>query len=257
MGTATTLTVYALALTLWPKNRRFALLSMAVVAFNPMFLFISGAVNNDNLIILLAALILWRLTALLTQTTAVSTWQAVSLGVLAGLAALTKISGLGLVGLTGLTLLLVGWRQRSWRVALGHNAIVGAIALVIAGWWYGRNLALYGEWSGTQIMVTMMGPRPVTPTPAQLLAELAGLPRSFWGLFGYFSIPMPAPIYALFNLIALAGLAGWLTLPFRRPRADFIPPGLRSSWPILLGWLVILAAGFVQWTLRTPATQGR
>ncbi len=254
LATGTVLAVYAIGRALWPQNCRFALLGMAFVAFNPMFIFLAGSVNNDNLITLLAALVLWRLVLLVSGQVDAAPGQFAVLGLLTGAAALAKVSGLGLLALTGLTLLGWGIRQRSWRLAVGYNALVGGIALLLAGWWYARNWQLYGDPTGTQIMVQLMGARPVPPSVGQLLSEIPGLLRSFWGLFGYFSVAMPAAVYWLLNGLLLAGGAGWLVIAGRRRP---FPPHLRPTWPILLGWLAILLAGFVQWTLRTPATQGR
>jgi len=259
LATGTVLAVYALGRTLWPQQRRLALLAMAFVAFNPMFLFVAGSVNNDNLVTLLAALVLWQLVKLVTQQPTraePSLGQFIILGVLLGLAALSKLSGLGLLGLAGLTLLGWGWRQRSWRVAILGNVIITLLAVTIAGWWYWRNITLYGDWSGTQNMVAMMGPRTVTPTMGQLLAELPGMMRSFWGLFGGLSLPMPVPVYWGLNLLLLAGVAG-LLLAGVAGQTKRLPPRLLQSWPILMGWLILLIIGLVQWTLRTPATQGR
>lgn len=261
LGTGTILGVYALGRTLWPAQPRLALLAMAFVAFNPMFIFISGSVNNDNLITLLATVTIWRLVVLVSkkpfsEAAEPSLEEFVTLGMLTGLAALTKVSGLGLVGLTGLTLLMWGGRQRSWRTAILGNGLVTGFVIAIAGWWYWRNFNLYGDWTGTENMVTMMGSRAITPTPTQFLAELSGLVRSFWGVFGYFSVLLPSIIYTILNLIFLVGLLGlivaWLFWP-----GEKLLPRWSTVWPILLGWLVILITGFVQWTLRTPATQGR
>ena len=60
------------AITLWATyralalitDRRWALLGMALVGFIPQFIFISAAASNDNAINALAALVLWRLVAL-------------------------------------------------------------------------------------------------------------------------------------------------------------------------------------------------
>ncbi len=254
LGAGTVLAVYALSRRLWPANPLFAPVAMAFVAFNPMFIFISGAVNNDNLIILLATLAVWQLAVLLTDSGSFPWRRVILLGVLAGLAALAKVSGLGLLALIGLTLLGWGYRQRRWTTALLATALVGGLALALAGWWYWRNFTLYGDWTGAEIMVQMMGARPTPPTCPQLLAETPGLARSFWGLFGYFSVALPGWVYGLFNLIFAAGGAGWLLIWAKK---EHLPPGLRPTWPMLLGWLVILLAGLVQWTLRTPATQGR
>ena len=256
MSTGTVLAIYALGRVLWPEYPLFALLAMSFVAFNPMFLFVSGSVNNDNLVTLLASLTLWRLVALLIRDKEPALWQFVILGILVGLASLAKLSGLGLLGLVGLTLLWQGWRRRSWRTAILGNSIVTLLAAAIAGWWYWRNIALYGEWSGTQNMVAMMGPRSVVPTLEQLLAEVPGLMRSFWGLFGGLSLPMPSPIYWLLNLLLIVGLAG-LMVSILLGRTKMLPSRLRQAWPILALWLILMLVGLVQWTLRTPASQGR
>lgn len=284
LGLGTVLTIYVLGRILWPERPALALLAMAFVAFNPMFLFITGSVNNDNLITLLASLTLWRLISIVVANDqdrrnpagvdslnrSLNFWPDrlrrphepapgtfIRLGLLIGLAALTKVSGLGLLALVGLTLLMEGLRQRSGYIAIVGNGLVGLCATAVAGWWYWRNFQLYGDWTGVEIMIAIMGGRPISPTAEQLLAEIPGLIRSFWGLFGYFSIPMPAPVYGMLNAFLLIGLLGLLLAfiwphPLRR-----IPGRLRRASPILSGWLILMLAALLQWTLRTPATQGR
>ncbi len=256
ISTGSVLTIYAVGYTLWPQRPAFALFAMSYVAFNPMFLFVSASVNNDNLVTLLASLVIWRLLVLVVDNKPPSLWQFVTLGLLIGLAALAKFSGLGLLGLTGLTLLGWGWRWRSWRSMILGNGIVVVTTAAIAGWWYWRNFKLYGDWSGTQNMIAMMGPRGVSLTIGQLWAEVPGMMRSFWGLFGGLSVAMPAEIYWLLNLVLIVGLAG-LPITLLGGRSEKIPPRLQKTWPILLGWIFLMIIGLIQWTLRTPATQGR
>jgi hypothetical protein len=274
LGTGTVLTTYALGRILWPGRPAFALLAMSFVAFNPMFLFVSGSVNNDNLVTFLASLTLWRLVVLVLtppqpssrkgRSFKKSLWQGglrgvrpfVILGTLVGLAMLAKLSGLGLLGLAGLTLLWMGRQQRSWCTVIIGNGLVGVLAVAIAGWWYWRNFMLYGDWTGTQNMVTMMGSRSIVPTMGQLIAEIPGFMRSFWGLFGGLSLPMPAAVYWLLNLLLIVGLAG-LPIALLTGRSKSVLPHLGQAWPILVGWLILLLIGLVQWTLRTPASQGR
>lgn len=260
LGLGTIIAIYALARQLWPDHPHLALLAMAFVAFNPMFLFISASINNDNLITFLAALLLLHLTSLASQEgKQLKLKSFVYLGIIIGLAMLTKVSGLGLLGLTGLTLLVLAVKWRSWwYTAIIGNGIVSGLAVAIAGWWYWRNFQLYGDWTGTENMVKMMGARPVPPTVGQLWSEVPGLMRSFWGLFGYFSVPMPSILYTVFNALLIVGLFGLLIVFFRpMQRAKLSSSRFRVAWPILLGWLLILIIGFIQWTMRTPATQGR
>lgn len=261
LGTGTVLTIYALGRQLWPQRPSLAWLAMALVAFNPMFLFISASVNNDNLITLLAGLAIWLAVKWLLAPAPDldSKWVWVRLfilGLLVGLAALTKVSGLGLGGLIGLVLLGVGLARRQWRLALGGNAVVAGTAGAVAGWWYWRNFQLYGDWTGTENMVRLMGARPVDLSFGQLWREVPGLFRSFWGLFGYFSLPLPEWLYLVLNSLLAFGALGWLVVWAKR-REELLTPQFRLAWPVLVGWLLILIAGLIQWTLRTPATQGR
>jgi hypothetical protein len=85
---------------------------------------------------------------------------------------------------------------------------------------------------------------------------MPGVLRSFWGLFGYFSVPMPAVLYWFYNLMLAAGLVG-LLVPFLPGKRETFPPGLRQTWPILVSWLLLTFIALIQWTLRTPASQGR
>ncbi|NLE51015.1 MAG: hypothetical protein GX613_06365, partial [Chloroflexi bacterium] len=58
MGLGTVYLTYRLGVELFPAHPGVALAAAALTAFNPMFLFISGVINNDNLSTLLASLLL-------------------------------------------------------------------------------------------------------------------------------------------------------------------------------------------------------
>jgi len=59
MATVTVLACYAIALRLFKGNRWLAAGAMAITAFNPMFIFISASINNDNAVIMFVTLALW------------------------------------------------------------------------------------------------------------------------------------------------------------------------------------------------------
>jgi hypothetical protein len=226
LATGTVWLIYWLGLLLYPARPEIALVAMTLVAFNPMFAFIAGSVNNDNLITFTATLTLWRLLSLLGQRNdnPLSIWHFVGLGCLTGVTALSKLSGLGMLGLAMLTVLWLGWRQRSWRIALLGNGVVFLLTAIIAGWWYWRNLLLYNDWSGTQTTLLIMAPRPFAPTLMQWLHEAAGLLHSFWGVFGYFSLLLPAPIYWVLNLLLVSGIGGWCFLVLSRKAIKIVSP---------------------------------
>lgn len=261
MGAGTVSCAYGLARTLAPQQKHLALLAASLVAFNPMFLFISASVNNDNLIWLLASLTLLLCVHLVQGPSTLIKfeigdrwWQALGLGLLLGLAALTKISGLILLPIAGLALLLQAIRTRQWRRFLCNSLIVLLVVSLVAGWWYGRNLILYGELLGLDRMVAIAGARPGPVNVIDLLAEWKSFLYSFWGLFGAFSILAPAWAYTLWNTLALAALTG---LVWRAVRLLRIEPWLALAHLVLALFISLTVFAVVRWTLMTLASQGR
>ena len=79
--------------------------------------------------------------------------------------------------------------------------------LLIAGWWYARNLQLYGELFGLNTMVAIAGPRSLSLL--DLVPEFDGFRYSYWALFGAVNIvtfPLAYVIFDLFTLISFIGL---------------------------------------------------
>ena len=59
LAAVTVTACYFIALTLFKRNQWLAAGAMAITAFNPMFIFISASVNNDNAVIMFVTLALW------------------------------------------------------------------------------------------------------------------------------------------------------------------------------------------------------
>ncbi len=252
-GVGTVATVFAIGRSVFPGRPLLALGAAAVTAFIPQFLFISSAVSNDSLVTLLSALALLQLVRLLNRPPGRETISYLLLGITVGLAALTKLSGIALLGLSELTLVWLGWQRRSWRPLLLGGLIVGGLTAGLTGWWFLRNLRLYGDLTGLGLMLEALGGRrdPFILTLASLKDELVGLRASFWGLFGWFGILMPDWVYAALDILALLaaiGLARW----WRHGR-----PAARHALALLLAWLAIVLVSLVQWTLMIAASQGR
>jgi hypothetical protein len=252
MGAGTVYLTFRLARDLLPGRPGLAEASAALVACIPQFCFISAAVTNDNLIILLSTLAVWLLLRVLQERATRLTF--VALGLTLGCAALTKLSGAGLLPLAGFILAVHAIRERSWQALWREGGIVFGLALAVAGWWYVRNWRLYGDPTGLSRMLDVAGRRGST-NGLQLLSELEGLRISFWGLFGWFNILLPRWTYKVLDGVSLAGLAGLMFGVLRQPRGQW-PSAL---WWLLLpsAWLTLLFAGLARWTHLTPATQGR
>ncbi|MCU0466147.1 MAG: DUF2142 domain-containing protein, partial [Anaerolineae bacterium] len=227
-----------------------ALTAVALGAFNPQFLFISGAVNNDILTAALGSAILWQ--TLLMLRDGFSLGRSAALAVLVALASLTKISGLLFGVVVGLAACWVVYQRRDWRGFM-TLALCGVVAWSgIAGWWYARNLTLYGEITGTAQMVAVVGSRPAPPLP-DLLRELTSLSNSFWGVFGWFNIPAPSLYYFIIDLLTVTSVVGLVVYLRRRTT----PSRDRLMLALLIGVAVGGLVALVAWTLRTHGTQGR
>ncbi len=285
MSAGTVLFTYLLAREFFDDELS-SLLAAALVAFTPMFAFISGAVNNDNLASLLSAAILWLLVYFARRADRFNWKHALGLGILLGLAALTKQSALGLFPLTGLTLMAVSFQLsaasfnrtsiiRHSTFVIRHSFTTFGLAGLVAGWWYVRNLVLYGDLLGWNAFIAVLGKRAAPAGLAQLWGERTSFTRSYWGLFGGVNVPMPDWVYTVLNLIALAAIIGLIVFAFQRilslsPFLSVSDSGkdpvtsspfhrLIRAFPffLLLAQLALLLYGLVQWATITWSSQGR
>ena len=301
LGAVTVYFTFRVAQMAFPQRPEIVLGTTAVVAFTPMFLFISGAVNNDNLIIPLAALALWLMIRVVvekrTQQRTATARDWLLLGVVIGLAALTKISGIGLLALAWGTIFISTWqgsdRQIRWQrllqwgvVATGRWLLVLVPVLLIAGWWYYRNVTLYGDWKGWNAFIAVLGQRAHPASLAQLWGERRGFMMAYWGLFGGVNIPMWGWIYRFLNGVVVVGGIGFVIYLVQEMRgwrpvwSDALATSNEEMSPLLarlytfvaavlalveryfplvvsLLWAVAIVYGLISWATTTWSSQGR
>ncbi len=262
LGLGTVYFTYRLTRLVVPHRTALALAVTAFVAFLPQFSFISAAVSNDNLIILLATLTLFLLVRFFGNDleTTPSWQQTVGLGVVLGLALLAKMSSLNLVALTAGVFILHALFTRQWRITISRLFVTLLVAAVIGGWWYVRNWLLYGDFTALGPFLAIVDKRSSPLSFGNFSKEMEGLRISLLALFGWFNIPVSAWIYKVWDLFLLAAGVGLLLGLWRRLRRN---PDRRQffrqrlSMLVLLAWLLLFTISLIRWTAMTPGTQGR
>ncbi|MEP7289039.1 MAG: glycosyltransferase family 39 protein, partial [Chloroflexota bacterium] len=211
--------VYRTARLALPDMPIVALVAMAFTAFNPMFLFLSASVNNDNLVTLFGTLASWLMMLLIQRGT---TWQRiVLLAIVLALASLSKLSGLTLYPVVGVLLIFLLIKQRlTWRQLFVVAGIIGGSFIVLASWWYLRNLQLYGDVTGLNAMIAIVNPRKVPYTITTMLNEMQGLRISFWALFGWFNVIGPIWFLTAMDILTVIALIGGVWWVWRSVRSE-------------------------------------
>jgi 4-amino-4-deoxy-L-arabinose transferase-like glycosyltransferase len=277
LGAATVYLTYRIARLVAPQRPAVYLGAAAVNAFTPMFLFISGAVNNDNLALPLASLAVLLLMQTVVQRRA-SPRRWLLIGAVTGLAVLTKEGTLGLLPLAWGTAVVARWQQSDtpgrWRSlprwllrATLDFALLMLPVLLIAGWWYLRNLRLYGDILGWNAFIAVLGERSQPASLAQLWDEREGFLASYWGLFGGVNIPMAGWIYTVLNALLVLAIPGFLLYLLRHPISQRNRMSLLETvhglvvrhFPLLVSLLFSAAVlyGLVNWATTTWSSQGR
>jgi hypothetical protein len=256
LGAITIGTVYKAARIIAPLRPTVGLLAAGLVAFNPQFVFLTASVNNDNLgmaaasCMLLTGLMAWKQPSL--RLTAV-------MGFLIGLAALSKYNALAIAPGAILALTAPYLRERRWRAAVGHVALVTGLALLISGWWFMQNWQLYGDPLAQQVAFHALGAvRRYSPWKlSELPYNIVSTFTSAWGRFGWMNITLHPAYYIALAVLCLAALVGVLWTATRIFRA-----GQWQEWKRIPHVALALAGlGITVFVIRyhlfVPADQGR
>lgn len=224
----------------------------ALVALLPGFLFISGVVNNDNLIITLSALSVLQITRMTRRR--YNPRDSLVLGLLLGLAILAKLSGLVLWLFNTAMLLWWLFEGRNWKQLALHSAIVVGVAGALVAPWVLYNLAATGDpfrWSAYLAIIT---PRR-EPLTLQTTADIAqALAMSFWGSFGgVLHLKMASAVYLILNAAALLGLLGWVGYAFDAHGRQ-LGPNIRFLLVTFLAFWLVLLSAYVRWAITDMAT---
>ena len=216
--------------------------AMALLAFWPQFVFHSALVSNDPFV--------WMWISLLVAWLVVprpGRWWGLGTGILLAAALLTKQNAVVAVPLIAAAV----WLRRQQLTSLAwHLTTLLGSTLVLAGWWYARNLLLYGDLFGLSTYTATFGSATFDPLNSSLVATaLKDLGTSLVARFGWMTILAPGWVYGSVGLIIAASLTGlW------RKRHE-----LRGLWlllAVLLGSTLVwvgafgMISGMVAWQGR-------
>ncbi len=255
---------------LLPKHPDIAVLAAAFVAWLPMHIAMSAAINNDTLAELWIVVVMYRLLGhAMSVDASFSSWSLT--GILIGLGLLTKFQTYYLAPLAvGVWAWQVwhGWRQhvriaQVWKSGL---ALLLAMVLVPLAWWL-RNMRLYGVYDPLGLqrhnMVVVGQPRTndwiATYGWEAFLDRFATFTfRSFWGVFGWMGVFMDDRVYlflTIFTILAAVGL-GYQLWRWRSHEFVLTPAQMRGCG-LLLAQLVAVVAAYLWYNIDFVQHQGR
>lgn len=213
LGMLTILFVYKAALSLFPDDGELALLAAAICAFNPQFVFVNSYLNNDALVTLFSTLCFWLVVRLVLSRRS-DVVGLVVLGTCLGLGLLSKLNIAFWVPIALLAVCL-GVRLRGEPAVrmLRDGALFISAVVVICGWYFVRNISLYGldDPLGWQLRAIQNPELVMDPERrAWFLTQVfpGRIFTSFWGQFDWLTIRLPAWAYASYGAISLMGLVG-------------------------------------------------
>ncbi len=248
VGAGTVWITWAIGRAIWPRRPWLALGGMAFVAFNPMFLYMAGAINNDVIAAFSGGLVVLVCLRLLRAPEGLHWRWGIGLGATYALALMSKFN-LAAVGLlVGLTATWVAWRRRQWRAWLAVAGVALGVTALLAGWWFARNLALYGDPTGFQELTELWGVRDPRQSLGLAVSELPYAWSTLWGRFGFGQIPLPDGVYQALALVAAIGLIGGLARGLlaesaTRPAMLLLIVDVALFFAVLFSYMLVSPAG--------------
>jgi len=248
LGAIVVLLVYASARALWPQRALMRWSAALFVAAWPQFRFSTAVVNNDIAAMLASSVMLYGLVLWLRgyETVRSGVWLALGMGMLA----LAKTNGLPILAVGALGL-AIGSRRRLGDLWLSGLVAALGIAIVLAAWWYLRNVQatgrlIGGPWSTLgDLLAGRDGPDVAGRSGLEAGSWLHAL-RTFWAGFGQNNVAYPDWVYGAAVAIVMPPLAGMIAWASERRPSDQVTA-------VMLACLMVMAAVVVPqvlWALR-------
>jgi hypothetical protein len=194
-----------------------ALGAVGWLAFRPSVLSLDSTVSNDSLLLLAGTAVLAICAWIIARG---PTWRrTIGLGVALGLAALTKFTWPATALAVPLAYLLAPGLRQGWKRRVAQVAAAGGIAALLVGWWFARNLILYGDLTGISLGAqanrpdrpTFLPIRSAPPAWAEAGQGYWTTFRRYWAHFGVVGMPpwVNAALVVL-TILLIVGLGVWI-----------------------------------------------
>lgn len=268
IGAGVVLLTWLIARTIWPDRPGISLGAAALVAFNPMFLYMAGAINNDIIAALTGAAVVYACVRLLAEPSSLSWRWGIIFGIVYGLALMSKfnlaativliegavtwaalktpVAGQESAAATNQTRSIWLARLKMWLVV---NFMIVLVSGLLAGWWFVRNQVLFGEPTGFEQVTELWGVRDPRESFGLAISELPYAWTTLWGRFGFGQIPLPLPIYAGLLILTAAGISGaafgfiWRGTPRERLNLAFLAADVGLFFLVLFNYMLVSPAG--------------
>jgi hypothetical protein len=279
MGGGIVYLAYLIAREIFPTNEVLALGTAAFVVGVPMHIAMLAAVNNDGLVELMLAGILWMLVRYIKEevkgkegTKRGIPWRLVGLGVLVGLGILAKTAALVSIPLVLVTVVLATGHRPSatfYRLsAIGYQLFAIFLpALFLTLPWFVRNVAVYGGldilgWTRHDAIVVgqLRTADGLAQCGAARLAKdfLLTTFRSFWAQFGWMGVLVDQRIYLLLALLcAIVGLGFLFYLARVVRRRDTLSAYQKAALGLLALSAFLTLLSYLWYNCKFVQHQGR
>ncbi|MBI2305259.1 MAG: glycosyltransferase family 39 protein [Chloroflexi bacterium] len=259
LGALLLVMAYVLAARVFPNL--VALGTAAFMAAVPQHTAMTAAINNDTLAeLVLATFLFLAVTALQEQRQGrIKEGTSLALGLTLGLALLTKTTIYIVLLLVPLPFVLGAGRapsQSHW-LRLGGIYLLG---LGISGWWFLRNVLIYGLADLTGLtrhdMVVVGQPIPGVFDLAMARHLVTVGFKSFWVQLGWMGVPADRGTYIVFGLLSVVALLGCI-LFLARARSETMTSLQRSALLIMIATIALVFLSMLYYNLRYIQPQGR
>lgn len=222
IGALTIIFAYLTIAIIFPTHLYLAAFVAAFIALLPQHLFIMSGYNNDSLAEALLAMVVYLSVRAIRDDQEIPRGEVIALGIAVGVCFWTKAQAYLALPVAAFALWRTCWNAPDGtRKALRRLLTLGVIAFVIGLPWWLHNLQMYG---GTDFLGLQRHNEVVVgqPTTAEWILQygLGGVIsrllqttfQSYWGQFGWMTIPLQANLYLLllaFTLLSAALFMAW------------------------------------------------